>query len=81
MFRYAKKALNYELVMTAARHYWNTALPLVNSKLERELLQESLSTILKCINDTVDREKERLVSIEKPGFGSAVSNNKMLRYV
>ncbi|XP_075249447.1 cilia- and flagella-associated protein 46-like isoform X3 [Convolutriloba macropyga] len=59
--RYAKKALNYELVMTAARHYWNTALPLVNSKLERELLQESLSTILKCINDTVDREKERLM--------------------
>ncbi|XP_063723597.1 cilia- and flagella-associated protein 46-like isoform X4 [Symsagittifera roscoffensis] len=58
--KYGKKALNYDLVMTAARHYWNTALPLVNSKLERELLQDSLLTILKCINATVDREKERM---------------------
>ncbi|KAH9492442.1 Cilia- and flagella-associated protein 46 [Bulinus truncatus] len=44
--KYAKNASNYELVMLAARHFWNACLPLVGQPIERELLKEPLRVIL-----------------------------------
>lgn len=50
--RFAKAANNYELVMTAARHYWNACLPLVSQPIERQLLKEPVTVILDCITAT-----------------------------
>jgi hypothetical protein len=56
------KADNYELVMTAARHYWNACCPLVSQPIERELLREPIRIILQCITETADSLKKREVS-------------------
>ncbi|RUS85833.1 hypothetical protein EGW08_006385 [Elysia chlorotica] len=61
--KYARSAGNYELVMTAARHFWNASIPLVSQPIERELLKEPLKIILECITATADKEKKE----EKPG--------------
>ena len=53
--RFACNAKNYDLVMTAARHYWNACLPLINQPMERELLKEPLTILLECIRDTTDK--------------------------
>ncbi|PIK55742.1 putative tetratricopeptide repeat protein 40 isoform X6 [Apostichopus japonicus] len=50
--KYGKKAGNSELVITAARRYWNGCLALVTEPMERQLLKKPLSTILDCINAT-----------------------------
>ncbi|CAL1538602.1 unnamed protein product [Lymnaea stagnalis] len=50
--RYARKAGNYDLVMTAARHFWNASVPLVGLPMERELLKEHLKTVLEAISAT-----------------------------
>lgn len=42
-------AKSYEFVITAARHYWNTVIPLVNEPLERQLLKEPLQVVLQCL--------------------------------
>ncbi|XP_076434592.1 cilia- and flagella-associated protein 46-like isoform X2 [Babylonia areolata] len=60
--RFARVAGNFELVMSAARHYWNAAIPLVSQPIERELLQAPLKIILDCIAATSDKK----VKIEEP---------------
>ncbi|XP_055900491.1 cilia- and flagella-associated protein 46-like isoform X3 [Biomphalaria glabrata] len=53
--KFAKNASNYDLVMMAARHFWNTCLPLVGQPIERELLKEPLKTILNAIAAVADK--------------------------
>ncbi|NXT51328.1 CFA46 protein, partial [Pluvianellus socialis] len=59
--RYAGEAGNYALVMLAARHFWNTCLPLLSSPHDREQFKEPTEIILKSIikaeakNDQKDR--------------------------
>jgi hypothetical protein len=57
--RFAKNANNYDLVMSAARHYWNASLALINQPIERELLRDSLLVLLQCISQTTDKRKYR----------------------
>ncbi|KAL4232411.1 Cilia and flagella associated protein 46 [Mactra antiquata] len=57
--RFAMKADNYELVMTAARHYWNACCSLVSQPIERELLREPIRMILHCITETADSQKKK----------------------
>ena len=57
--RFARNADNGEMVMQAARHYWNASLPLINQPIERELLKDPLSMMLECITDTTDKAKYR----------------------
>ncbi|XP_009978798.1 PREDICTED: tetratricopeptide repeat protein 40-like, partial [Tauraco erythrolophus] len=47
--RYAGEAGNYSLVMCAARHFWNTCLPLLGSPDDREQFKEPIEIILKSI--------------------------------
>ncbi|XP_071668385.1 cilia- and flagella-associated protein 46 isoform X1 [Patagioenas fasciata] len=47
--RYAGEAGNYSLAMFAARHFWNTCVPLLGSPRDREQLGEPADTILKNI--------------------------------
>ena len=49
--------------MLAARHYWNTSLPLIRQKLDRELLKEPLSVILQCITETMDKQKYKRAKV------------------
>jgi len=57
-FRFARNAENYDLVMTAARHYWNACIPLVNQPIERELLREPIKAILHSITATAEKVKK-----------------------
>ena len=59
--RYARNADNYEMVMTAARHYWNACVPLVSQPIERELLREPIKVILQCITATAEKIKKKEV--------------------
>ncbi|CAH1785035.1 unnamed protein product [Owenia fusiformis] len=54
--RFARNANNAKLVMTAARHYWNSVIPLVKLPMERELLKEPLRMMLQCINATAPKK-------------------------
>ncbi|KAK2519495.1 Cfap46 [Columba guinea] len=47
--RYAGEAGNYSLAMFAARHFWNTCVPLLGSPRDRGQLEEPTDTILKSI--------------------------------
>ena len=49
VFRFGQNAGNYELVISAARHYWNAIKPFIVEPIERELLKEPLETVLECI--------------------------------
>ncbi|GFO25849.1 cilia- and flagella-associated protein 46-like [Plakobranchus ocellatus] len=60
--KYARSAGNYELVMSAARHFWNACVPLVSQPIERELLKEPLKIILECIAASAEKAKKE----EKP---------------
>lgn len=60
-YRYARNADNYEMVMTAARHYWNACVPLVSQPIERELLREPIKMILQCITSTAEKIKKKEV--------------------
>ena len=42
-------------MIVAARHYWNSALPLLNEPLERILLREPLEVVLECLADVADK--------------------------
>ena len=55
--RFGRNANNYDMVVTAARHYWNAALPLINQPIERELLSEPITLLLECISDVTDKDK------------------------
>ncbi|KAL3864704.1 hypothetical protein ACJMK2_006363 [Sinanodonta woodiana] len=74
---FARNAENYEMVMTAARHYWNACLPLVSQPLERELLREPIRAILQSITATAEKLKKKVEKSEteaegKSDAGSAV---------
>ena len=56
---------NYELVISAARRYWNACLPLMTHPIERELLQEPVSMILQCIGDTIDKNKFKKLQVKQ----------------
>ena len=73
--RFAANADNYEMVMTAARHYWNACCPLVSQPIERELLREPIRIILECITATAEKLKKEKVSETKSNFrgGSRIS--------
>ncbi|KAM3842817.1 cilia- and flagella-associated protein 46 [Diretmus argenteus] len=49
---YAEKAENPVLCMAAARHYWNTCLPLTQTPVERGQLREPLEKILNALAHT-----------------------------
>lgn len=63
MCRFARNAENYDLVMTAVRHYWNASLPLVSQPIERELLREPIKVMLQCITATAEKVKKTEVHI------------------
>ncbi|XP_071090002.1 cilia- and flagella-associated protein 46-like [Haliotis cracherodii] len=65
--RFARNANNYELVMTAARHYWNACLPLVGQPIERELLKEPIRVILQCITATAEKPQKKEDKIDGKG--------------
>ncbi|XP_064320516.1 cilia- and flagella-associated protein 46 isoform X4 [Phalacrocorax carbo] len=57
--RYAGDAGNYSLVMFAARHFWNTCLPLLGSLCDREQFKEPTEIILKNIIKTESKNKQK----------------------
>ncbi|XP_074015315.1 cilia- and flagella-associated protein 46 [Numenius arquata] len=56
--RYAGEAENYSLVMFAARHFWNTCLPLLSSPRDREQFKEPTEIILKNIIKAESKNKK-----------------------
>ena len=60
--RYASRAGNYDLAMTAARHYWNTCQPLLSVPIERQLLKKPVKLILGYISDVAKDKGEEEVS-------------------
>ncbi|XP_009945470.1 PREDICTED: tetratricopeptide repeat protein 40, partial [Leptosomus discolor] len=56
--RYAGEAGNYSLVMLAARHFWNTCLPLLGSPQDREEFKEPTEIILKNIIKAESKSKQ-----------------------
>ncbi|XP_025093435.1 cilia- and flagella-associated protein 46-like isoform X2 [Pomacea canaliculata] len=69
---FARNAGNYDLVMTAARHYWNACIDLVSQPMERQLLKEPIKTILDCITATwnkkskIEERVEQVALTEEP---------------
>ncbi|XP_065829852.1 cilia- and flagella-associated protein 46-like isoform X2 [Oscarella lobularis] len=56
--RHAREARSYDLLMTTARHVWNTCQPVVGEPLERELMRKQVSELLRMIADVTGRKKE-----------------------
>ncbi|XP_075613670.1 cilia- and flagella-associated protein 46 isoform X5 [Balearica regulorum gibbericeps] len=56
--RYAGEARNYSLVMFAARHFWNTCLPLLGSPRDREQFKEPTEIILQNIIKAESKDKQ-----------------------
>ena len=48
--RYASECKSYDLVMSAARYYWNNIYTSLSKPIERQLLQEPIKSLLSCIN-------------------------------
>ncbi|OWF46298.1 Tetratricopeptide repeat protein 40 [Mizuhopecten yessoensis] len=78
--RFARNADNYEMVMTAARHYWNACMPLVSQPIERELLREPIKAILFCITTTAEsvrkaeeKQEDKQNEDEEGGTGAEVA--------
>ncbi|XP_069140158.1 cilia- and flagella-associated protein 46-like isoform X2 [Argopecten irradians] len=78
--RFARNADNYEMVMTAARHYWNACMPLVSQPIERELLREPIKAILFCITTTAEsvrkaeeKQENKENEEEEAGTGAEVA--------
>ncbi|EDO49124.1 predicted protein, partial [Nematostella vectensis] len=57
--RFGQKAGNYELVITAARHYWNAIQPFIGEPIERELLKDPIEAVLECIAAVAGKEQEK----------------------
>ena len=49
VLRFGQKAENYDLVIAAARHYWNAIKPFIVEPIDRELLREPMEAVLECI--------------------------------
>lgn len=47
--------------MIAARHFWNTGVPLVGQPIERQLLKEPLKIILECVAATADKQVKEVL--------------------
>ncbi|XP_030603277.1 cilia- and flagella-associated protein 46 isoform X2 [Archocentrus centrarchus] len=58
---YAEKAGSPALCVTAAKHYWNTCLPLTRSAEERRKLQKHLQMILNALVHTTKQENQSKV--------------------
>ncbi|XP_058493509.1 cilia- and flagella-associated protein 46-like [Solea solea] len=56
---YAEKANNPDLCLTAARHYWNTCLPLIQTPEERWTLKDDLEKILTALFHTTTKHEEK----------------------
>lgn len=63
-FRFGGLAGSSALVMLAARHYWNTCLPLLASAASRRKSQSAIQRIVRVINKTEARQQVR----RGPGF-------------
>ncbi|XP_078492369.1 cilia- and flagella-associated protein 46 isoform X3 [Ciona intestinalis] len=85
--KFGERAVNFSLVMMACRRWWNAALPLIPSPLERELLRQPLEVLLISIlrtannaavvdepEDSGGKEKGVVKVIDGEGDGS--SNTK-----
>ncbi|KAM6306111.1 cilia- and flagella-associated protein 46 [Aegotheles albertisi] len=59
--RYAGEARNHSLVMFAARHFWNTCLPLLSSPRDREQFKEPTEIILKNIIKAESKNKQKVM--------------------
>ena len=57
--RFGELAKSYEFVIAAARHYWNTVIPLVNEPLERQLLKEPLQVVLHCLAAVTEKNIDK----------------------
>jgi hypothetical protein len=57
--RFGELAKSYEFVIAAARHYWNTVLPLINEPLERQLLKEPLQVVLQCLAAVTEKNVDK----------------------
>ncbi|XP_008297596.1 tetratricopeptide repeat protein 40 [Stegastes partitus] len=73
---FAEKADNPALCVTAARHYWNTCLPLTQSPEERWQLKEHLEKILNALSHTTKHENKQgkvkgLLTLTAPPLGSS----------
>jgi len=49
-FRHASECDSYDLVLTAARYYWNNICSSLSTPIERQLLQEPIKSLLSYIN-------------------------------
>lgn len=67
--RFGQKAGNYDLVIAAARHYWNAIKPFIVEPIERELLKEPMEAVLECIAEVAANE------VGKEDDVSRLSNN------
>lgn len=67
--RFGQKAGNYDLVIAAARHYWNAIKPFIVEPIERELLKEPMEAVLECIAAVAANE------VGKEDDVSRLSNN------
>lgn len=56
-FRFGGLAGNSSLVMMAARHYWNTWLPLLSSPANRKKVKGSLQKIIHIINKAENKKQ------------------------
>lgn len=56
-FRFGGLANSNSLVMMAARHYWNTWLPLLSSPANRKKAKASLQRIISIINKTENKKQ------------------------
>ncbi|XP_037255322.1 cilia- and flagella-associated protein 46 isoform X3 [Falco rusticolus] len=66
--RYAGEAGNYSLVMFAARHFWNTCLPLLGSRHDREQFKEPTEIILQNIikaESEIKQEKKDVLPLHQ----------------
>ncbi|XP_060780970.1 cilia- and flagella-associated protein 46 [Neoarius graeffei] len=64
---YAEQAGSWPLCETAARHYWNSCLPLLDSSEQRQQLQEPLENIVKALTRTYPQTacvRNRVVNVQ-----------------
>ncbi|XP_043568488.1 cilia- and flagella-associated protein 46 [Chiloscyllium plagiosum] len=68
---FGEKAGNVKLVMSSAKHFWNSCLSLIPSPLERAVLEEPVKSFLKAIQNTFtknrkqEEEKEEMIPNSK----------------